>query len=138
MLRWTLRRSWEVVLLLGVGAIAEHLIRTQRETMSQIEELRSAISQLGTDLLEAVQRVEQKIGELGQPDPDLSADIAAIREMSTRLDSLAADAEQIPDPAADGGTPPQPDGELPVEPDASATPAEGGGVDGTDVVSQTE
>lgn len=78
--------------------------------MAQVDDLRSAISQLGTDLSEAIARVETKISELGEPDPDLTNDIAAIREASAKLDSLAAGeppAEVVPpveEPAVEPST----------------------------------
>ena len=68
--------------------------------LSQVEDLRTAIGQLGTDLGEAIARVEAKLIAAGDPDPDLTADIAAIKEASTRLDALAAD--PVVEPAPDG------------------------------------
>lgn len=76
--------------------------------MSQTSDLKEAVSQLGVDLGEAISRVEAKIVELGLPDPDLSADIAAIKNVSAALDGLVA--APAPAPA------PEP---APVEPPAA-------------------
>ena len=72
-------------------------LEQQEQMMGQFDDLRTAIGQLGTDLSEAVSRVETKIAALGDPDPDLSADIEALRAASAQLDALAADAVAEPE-----------------------------------------
>ncbi len=64
--------------------------------MAQVDDLRAAISQVGVDLGEAVARVQAKIEELGEPDPDLTADIANLQSISTQLDSLVAASVEEP------------------------------------------
>jgi hypothetical protein len=95
------------------------LILLERNGMGQTEDLKSSISQLGVDLGEAVSRVEAKIGELGEPDPDLSAEIAKLRTFSQQLDSLAAEAP-VPDPG------PSPDPGPVPDPDPAPVPDDGG------------
>jgi hypothetical protein len=73
-------------------------LRNQEDLMSQVSDLRAAIAQMGTDLGEAITRVEAKIANLGEVDPDLTADIASMREASMKLDALAAD-PAAPEPA---------------------------------------
>lgn len=80
-----------LTIVLGLILLGALVTYVGAKTMGQTEDLRSAVSQLGTDLSEAVSRVEAKIDSLGEVDPDLTADIAAIREASTKLDALAAD-----------------------------------------------
>lgn len=58
--------------------------------MSQVDDLRAGIAQVRVDLSEAVDRVMAKIAELGDVDPDLSADIAALGEIGASLDALVA------------------------------------------------
>lgn len=67
------------------------------ELMSQIQDLRDSLAQLGTDLSEqnvalseAMARVEAKILELGEPDADLTADIQAVRDASAGIDAATA------------------------------------------------
>lgn len=111
----------EVVAILvsvAVGAVVlsvtlTRLTNLRRSLMGQFEDLQAAVGQLGTDLNEAVARVEAKIAELGEPDPDLTAQLAAIRDASTRLDALAAEPpppQPEPDPGGGGDTPPPPPG----------------------------
>ncbi len=74
--------------------------------MAQIDDLRAAIEQVGTNLAAAVGRVEEKIAELGEPDPDLTADIARLQDIGAQLEDLAD--EDTPDempPPDDGGEP---------------------------------
>jgi hypothetical protein len=93
------------------------LILLERNGMGQTEDLKSAVSQVGVDLGEAVSRVEAAIARGGEPDPDLSAEIANLRRFSEQLDSLAA--EPAPDPAP-----------APTPPDNGGGDAGGGGDDG--------
>jgi outer membrane murein-binding lipoprotein Lpp len=108
-----------VTLLLLVLALAgEALILCITNNMkgrlvSQVDDLRSAVAQLGVDLGEAVARVEAKVAELGDPDPDLTADIAAIRDASARLDALVASPVE-----------PEPDPDTPVDPTEPETPTD--------------
>ena len=92
------------------------LIFLERKGMGQTEDLKSAVSQVGVDLGEAVARVEAAIARGGEPDPDLTAEIANLRRFSEQLDSLAADA---PGPSPE---PPEP---APA-PDPAPVPDDGG------------
>lgn len=74
--------------------------------MAQIDELRTAIEQVGTNLSAAVTRVEEKIAELGEPDPDLTADIARLQDIGSQLEDLAdEDTPDVVPPPDDGGEP---------------------------------
>lgn len=112
--------------LLGLGGLVATVVITcmltdiKEALVAQTEDLRAAIGdladhqrQLGVDLGEAVDRVEAKLAALGEPDPDLTADIASIRgvsdqlaDASSRLDALAAGP---PDTSPGGGTGTPPD-----------------------------
>lgn len=112
-----------VVLAIGAVVVAGEIAYyrttldlTRSDLMGQTEDLRTAVAQLGVDLGEAISRVEARIVALGEPDPDLSAEIASLRQFSESLDSLGADAEvaePTPEPNIPiGGTqspPPDPD-----------------------------
>ena len=112
-----------ILVLIVVGAVVlavmlTRLTNLRRSLMGQFEDLQAAVGQLGTDLNEAVARVEAKIAELGEPDPDLSAQLSAIRDASTRLDALAA---EPPPPQPEPGPAPEP------EPEPEPAPEDGGG-----------
>lgn len=112
------------LLWLGLVVLALTTALIGRKIMAQIDELRSAIAQLGTNLGDAVARVEAKIASLGDPDPDLSADIANLQMMSSQLDDLADDStpDVVPPPIDDPSEPtpdesvPAPDDPTPDEP----------------------
>lgn len=93
------------------------MLSIEGKLMGQYEDLKATIAQVGVDLGEAVGRVEAKIAALGDPDPDLSSDIAALQGISQQLDALASD----PVPP----TPPSPPDAPPTPP-----PAEGGTTSG--------
>jgi hypothetical protein len=87
---------------------AVHLCHQLEKLMSQTDDLRSAIADLGTDLTEAVERIETKLAN-ADADVDLTAEIDQLRSFGTQLDSLGTDPE-TPDAPFDPG------GEAPVEP----------------------
>lgn len=80
-----------VLIVAGAGITLYSIDQLKERLMGQVEDLRAAIAQVGTDLGEAVARVSDKIDSLGEPDPDLSADIANLQGISSQLDALAAD-----------------------------------------------
>lgn len=73
--------------------------------MAAIDDLRAAIEQVGSNLAAAVARVEAKIAELGEPDPDLSADIARLQDIGGQLNDLADDSTPDVVPPPDDGEP---------------------------------
>lgn len=92
-----------IVILFAVVAVGvATTVYLRRQIVAQTEDLRAAVAQLGTDVGEAIARVEAKISSLGEPDPDLTADIAAIKDASARLDRLAE--EPAPPAGGDTGT----------------------------------
>lgn len=109
--------------LFGIDQLEENLV-------AKIDDLRTAIEQVGTNLAAAVTRVEAKIAELGEPDPDLTADIARLQDIGTQLNDLADDStpDVVPPPddggdgtvPGDDGTVPG-DGTTPVPDDGTAT-----------------
>jgi hypothetical protein len=114
----------------GDDSITAALEQMETRFMAQIDDLRAAIAQVGTDLGEAVSRVEAKITELGEPDPDLTADIANLRSVSSQLDSLVAEQPDTPDeptePATNPVTPTEP-AEPPVDGGTTLSPEPGSG-----------
>ena len=86
----------------------------QETFMAQIDDLRAAIAQVGVDLGEAIARVEARVAALGDPDPDLTADIAALQDVSARLDGLQASPAE-PEPTEPGPNP-NPNPVEPTEP----------------------
>lgn len=90
--------------------------------MAQIDDLRAAIAQVGTDIAEAVDRIQARLAALGEPDPDLSADIARLGELSSQIDALGAEAGTGTEPGTEPADPnaPHPDqtlpGDLPTSP----------------------
>src|SRR5215207_5857677 len=95
--------------------------------MGQFDDLRSGIAQVsanvaqvGVDLGEAVTRVEAKIRELGEPDPDLTADIAALTAAGTQLSDVSGQLDALaatpPSPVAGPGEP------APTVPPPQTTP----------------
>lgn len=70
-----------------------HLCDLLETLMSQTEDLRAAITDLGTDLSEAVTRIETKLADA---DVDLSAEIDQLRSFGDSLDALGADPEEPP------------------------------------------
>lgn len=74
--------------------------------MAQTDDLRTAIADLGTDLNEAVARIEAKLADA---DVDISAEISQLHAFGDALDALAAD-------------PVEPDPEVPVDPEAPVEP----------------
>jgi hypothetical protein len=97
-----------VAILVAMFVILVHLDDLQERFMTQIDDLRAAIAQVGTDLGEAIARVDAKVSSLGEPDPDLTADIDALKAVSASLDNLVA--ESPAEPPAEGPV------EPPVEP----------------------
>lgn len=93
--------------------------------MSQIDDLRSAIAQVGTDINEAATRIEERLADA---DVDLSGDIAQLRSFGEQLDSIAAETVDPGDPGTEpgGGEPPPgeeyPDQEVPFDQDNPAGP----------------
>ena len=117
-----------ILVSIAVGAVVLSVLLTRltnlrRSLMGQFEDLQAAVGQLGVDLNVAVARVEAMIAELGEPDPDLSAQLAAIRDASERLDALAA---EPPPPQPEPGPAPEP------EPAPEPAPEDGGGGGGED------
>ena len=76
----------------------QSIINYLESIVGQTEDLRAAVAQVGVDLGEAVARVEAKIVALGEPDADLSADIAKLKEFSATLDSIATEAPETDEP----------------------------------------
>ncbi len=89
-----------LVVITGLVAVLAQLFHLERKSMGQTEDLKTAVAQLGVDFTEALARVEAKVAELGEPDPDLSADIAKLKEISVGLDALVA-APVVPEPEPD-------------------------------------
>lgn len=81
------------------------LDKTEERLMAQIDDLRAAIEQVGTNLTAAVTRVEAKITELGGVDPDLSGDIARLQEIGGQLEDLADSDTPDTVPPPDDGEP---------------------------------
>jgi hypothetical protein len=101
----------------------------RKAIMGQYEDLKATIAQVGVDLGEAVGRVEAKIASLGDPDPDLTADIEALRSVSTQLDALAADpapTPPTPEPVPPAPAPPVPDADGGDGTTDGGTPTNGG------------
>src|SRR5687768_13265839 len=72
---------------------AAHLCNQMEILMTQNEDLNAAIAQVGTDLGEAVTRIEAKLAEA---DVDLTDEIAQLRGYSDQLDGLGADPVEEP------------------------------------------
>lgn len=68
--------------------LCKRLTLLEARFMSDIDDLRGAISQVGTDLGEAVTRIEER---LANADVDLSTEIGQLRSFSEQLDSIAVD-----------------------------------------------
>lgn len=81
------------------------------ENMSDIAQLREAIAANAAAASEATTRVIAKITELGEPDPDLSADIALLQSTTAQLQSIAS--TDTPDPGEPDYVPG--DAEAPTE-----------------------
>jgi hypothetical protein len=118
----------------SIADVLSAITELRSSLMAQIDDLRAAIDQVGVDLAEAVTRIENRINELGDPDPDLTVEIAKLRDISTTLDSTVAGEPTEPtvpteptEPDTTPDTPPPtepgtPDTPLPTNPDG--TPAE--------------
>lgn len=92
-----------VALALGVEVawatshILQAIDRLEATTVDQVNELKAAVGQLGTDLDELANR-------LTQPNPDIDGVVAALRSMSSRVDSMATGPTPDPGPEPDPGT----------------------------------
>ena len=74
------------------------------EQVSQMRQnqadLKAGIVSLSERLAAKLTAMEEKIASLGEPDPDLSADVAELREMSDQINALAVDAPTDPNEPA--------------------------------------
>jgi hypothetical protein len=105
------RHRHSLVELLFPGPhLCDAICHLLEKLMSQTEDLRTAIAELGTDLGEAVTRIEAKLADA---DVDISAEIAQLHAFGDSLDALAADPAADP---AEGPVDPPVDPEAPVEP----------------------
>lgn len=86
---------------------ATHLCQRLETLMSQVDDLRNAIAQLGTDLGEATDRIE---ASLADANVDLTPELEQLRSFSNQLDSLAVTATDETPPE---GEEPPPEGETP-------------------------
>lgn len=91
--------------LLGIRRLQCRIDAMEEMLVAKIDDLRAAIAQVGANLTAAVARVEAKMAELGEPDPDMTGDIAKLQDISTQLENLADDTtpDEVPppDPEAD-------------------------------------
>lgn len=106
------------------------LIALEAITMGQFEDLKAGVADVSAAtsrhaaaLQDAVGRVEAKISSLGEPDPDLTAELASLRDAAASLDSQTTALEQLaaatPSPAPGDGAP---DSGVPAGAPASGTP----------------